>query len=140
MSTQATTDPAARPRRILVVDDERDAADALRVLLETGGDVVQAVYSGRSALDAARAEPPDLIVCDVLMPGMDGHAVARAVRETPSLKGTVLIALTGQGSREAVARCRAAGYDGYLLKPIRYQIMKELIDALCPRKPWANEA
>ena len=124
--------PKTRPRRILVVDDERDAADALRLLLELEGDDVRAAYSAPAALAEARRDPPELVICDITMPGMDGHAFARSVRADPALRRVVLLALTGHGSREVVARTREAGFDGYLLKPIKHDALRNMIESTCP--------
>jgi PAS domain S-box-containing protein len=107
----------ASSRRVLVVDDNEDAADSLAMLLRTLGHDARAVYDGPSALRAARDSPPDAVIVDLGMPGMDGAETARRLREQLAPRGVVLIALTGWGQEEARRRSREAGLDYHLTKP-----------------------
>ena len=104
-------------RRILVVDDNRDAADGLGMLLEGHGALVEVAYDGRSALDRMAGFQPELVLLDIGMPGMDGYEVARRMRERPEGGAISLIAVTGWGQEQDVARSKDAGFDAHLTKP-----------------------
>ena len=104
--------------RVLVVDDNRDATETLAEVLRLAGHEVEVCYSGAEGLDTAAAWPPDVILCDIGLPGMDGHAVARAVRRNPASAGARLIAMSGYGQDEDRARSIEAGFDAHLTKPI----------------------
>jgi two-component system, chemotaxis family, CheB/CheR fusion protein len=106
------------PGRVLVVDDNRDAADSLVLILGQMGHEVRVCYEGQGALDAARALRPDVVFLDLVMPGMDGYEVARQLRALPECDGARLIALTGYGQPEDLEQSRAAGFDEHLLKPV----------------------
>jgi CheY-like chemotaxis protein len=110
--------PAAPTRlRVLVIEDNCDAADSLKVLLEAYGHAATVAYTGAAGVEAARREPPDVVVCDTGLPGMDGFAVARALRGCPETASARLIALTGYGQEGDRERALAAGFDGHLVKP-----------------------
>ena len=104
-------------RRVLVVDDNHDAADSLGMLLQFLGADVKVVHGGREALDALRDFRPAVVLLDLGMPGMNGLEVARHVRDDPELAGITLVALTGWGQREDRRRTREAGFDYHLVKP-----------------------
>jgi two-component system, sensor histidine kinase len=104
--------------RILVVDDNVDAADSLGIMLSYSGHDVRVVYSGRDALAVTQDFRPDAIILDLGMPGMDGYAVARAVRADPGFQQTRLIALSGYGQLEDRRRTAEAGFDEHLVKPV----------------------
>ena len=104
--------------RVLIADDNRDAADTLCDLLEAGGHVTRVAYDGAAALAIAEAFRPDVALLDIGMPGMDGYDTARAMRTVPGLENVTLAALTGWGAAEDRARSRAAGFDHHLLKPV----------------------
>src|SRR5206468_44590 len=109
--------PAARRLRVLVVEDNRDAADSLRLLLEAYGYQVAVAYSGPDGVRAAREHRPGVVICDIGLPGMDGYRVAEALRGNPATAAARLIALTGYGRDEDRRRARAAGLDERLTKP-----------------------
>ena len=115
------------PRRILVVDDNRDAADTLGALLSTLGATVSVVHSGRAALDAIGSFLPDAVVLDIGMPEMDGYEVARRIRATAQHAGVLLIALTGWGQESDQHRARAAGFDHHVVKPPDVAKLRELL-------------
>jgi CheY-like chemotaxis protein len=129
----ALTEPAAPPTptaqrlRILVVEDNRDAAESLRVLLELLGHEVKVTFSGPEGVAAAAAWKPQAIVCDIGLPGLDGYGVARAVRQTPATAHIRLIALTGYGSDDDRRRAREAGFDFHLVKPAPPEVLEELL-------------
>jgi signal transduction histidine kinase/CheY-like chemotaxis protein len=106
-----------RRLRVLVVEDNRDAADSLRMLLELYGYEVEVAYTGPDGVRAAETYSPEVILCDIGLPGMDGYGVAAAVRRNPTIASVRLIALTGYGQEQDQRRAREAGFDEYLTKP-----------------------
>jgi PAS domain S-box-containing protein len=109
-----------RPLRMLVVDDNHDAASSLAMLLEFDGHTVAMAHNGTSALVAAEAHRPEITLLDLGLPGMDGYEVCRRIRERPWGSRMILVALTGWGLEEDRSRTRAAGFDGHLVKPVNY--------------------
>jgi len=119
--------PSPPRRRVLVVDDNVDAAESLAVLLRLAGQDVRVRHDGAAALDAARADRPDVIFLDIGMPGMDGYEVARRLRGDPALRGAVLVALTGWGQEEDRRRSREAGFDHHIVKPVEPDAVQSLL-------------
>ena len=111
---------AESPLRILVVDDNRDAAQSLSLLLTSEGHTVWLAYDGHTALEIALAERPQVALLDIGLPGMDGYAVARALRQHPALKMAHLIVVSGYGQQEDRERAKTAGFNGYLVKPVNF--------------------
>jgi CheY-like chemotaxis protein len=112
----------AQPRRkIVVVDDNHDAADTTRLLLELAGNRVWVAYDGASGLKLAEEHHPDTMLLDIGMPELDGFEVARRIRRHPDLAAVRLIALTGWGQLEDRRATEAAGFDAHLVKPISMQ-------------------
>jgi CheY-like chemotaxis protein len=110
--------PAAlAPVRVMVVDDNYDAADSLGMLVECLGAEVHVVHDGPAALNALETFNPALVLLDIGMPGMDGYEVARRIRQQPRFQDLTLIALTGWGQDEDRRRSHAAGIDYHLIKP-----------------------
>ena len=109
---------AARRARVLLVEDNRDAAESLSVLLELLGHHVRVVRDGAAALEVATANVPDVMLVDIGLPGMNGYDVARHVRAHPALERVVLVALTGYGDNEHRRRALEAGFDYHLVKPV----------------------
>jgi signal transduction histidine kinase/DNA-binding response OmpR family regulator len=127
----ATEVPAATPPigcRILVVDDNGDAADATSVLLELSGHEVKTVGDGMDALAAAPIFAPDVVLLDIGLPGMDGYEVAVFLRGLPETRSSCLIALTGYGQPADRARAREAGFDHHLTKPADPDELLAVID------------
>jgi signal transduction histidine kinase/ActR/RegA family two-component response regulator len=112
-----TPAPARACRRVLVIEDNIDAADSFREALELDGHEVRVAYNGPEGLVAAREFTPDVVLCDLGLPGTDGYQVARTFRADPALSSVHLIALTGYAMPEDVARAREAGFDQHLAKP-----------------------
>ncbi len=106
------------PRRVLVVDDNVDAALSLSRLLQAAGHEVEAVHDGQAALVNAPRWRPDVILLDIGLPGIDGYEVARRLRAQPETKETTLVALTGYGQDEDRRRSQEAGFDHHLVKPV----------------------
>ena len=113
--------------RILVVDDHRDAARVLGLLLDSLGHEVQTATDGQQALDTMSAFHPDVVFLDIGLPQLDGYEVARRVRSSPELRGTKLIALTGWSHAEDKQRTREAGFDQHLVKPVGVKTLKEVL-------------
>jgi CheY-like chemotaxis protein len=113
--------------RILVVDDNEDAALALSRLLETSGHTVYQAYDGPSSLEAAADHNPDVVLLDIGLPGLDGYEVAKRMRRDPVLAQMRLIALSGYCQEEDRQRSREAGFDHHLAKPTDYQELLALL-------------
>ena len=109
---------AVAPRRILIVDDNADAANSLVMVLTCDGHECEAVYDAGEALERISAFNPNAVLLDIGLPGMDGYEVARRIRQLPQARGVKLIALTGYGQAEDRARALQAGFDDHLVKPI----------------------
>jgi CheY-like chemotaxis protein len=120
---------AARPRRVLVVDDSVDAADMMAELLAGAGCEVCTAYNGTEARQAAGLFQPDIVLLDLSMPGTDGFAVAEYIRRQPWAAATVLAAITGLGQAEDRRRTRAAGFDVHLVKPVGPDALMRLTSA-----------
>ncbi|HQU43031.1 MAG TPA: ATP-binding protein, partial [Pirellulales bacterium] len=114
-------------RRVLVVDDNVDAADSLALLLRCSGQKVEVAYDGASALAQAQASPPDIAFLDLGMPQMDGYQLARAIRSCERLQDIVLVALTGWGQPEDRQRTKASGFDHHLVKPVDVETLRRLL-------------
>ncbi|MGZ8245483.1 PAS domain S-box protein [Methylomagnum sp.] len=122
--------PAVEPgpsRRLLVVDDNRDAADSLALLLDALDYDVRVAYDGSTALDILGAFKPAVVLLDIGMPGMDGYETARRVRRHPAGQDVTLIALTGWGQEEDRRRTQAAGFDHHLVKPVDIERLQSLL-------------
>lgn len=117
----------APPLRVLVVDDNRDAADSLAALLELEGFEARTAHDGREALTTATDWRPDAVVLDIGLPGMDGYQVAAALRARFGRDGLQLVALTGYGQDSDREHARSAGFDRHLVKPVEHE---ELVAAL----------
>ncbi len=110
--------PTAAPAcRVLVVDDNRDAAHSVASFLELGGHEVRTAADGGEALVAAELFGPDVVLLDIGLPVLDGYEVARRLRQLPAGRGLLLLALTGYGQREDRLRTEAAGFDRHFVKP-----------------------
>jgi CheY-like chemotaxis protein len=119
-------EPSANGCRILVVDDNRDAANMLAKFLRLEGNDVQTVHEGQAALEAVRAGPVDVVILDIGLPGMDGYEVARQIRRQPGGERLLLVALTGWGEEEDRRHSKEAGFDHHLVKPVAIDVLKKL--------------
>jgi CheY-like chemotaxis protein len=113
--------------RILVIDDSRDAAHMLKVLLTKIGHQVEAVCDGRQGVEAATQSLPEIVFCDIGMPTMDGYEVAQALRADERTRGAYLVALTGYGEDDDRAKAIDAGFDQHLVKPIGLATLQQAI-------------
>ncbi|MCC2668555.1 MAG: Chemotaxis protein methyltransferase CheR [Armatimonadetes bacterium] len=133
---QAAAPPPAAPPpsavpvglRILVVEDNRDAAETLAEILELDGHKVEVAFSGPAGVEAARRLRPDVVLCDIGLPGMDGYQVAASLRADPALAGMRLIAVTGYGQDEDRRRTREAGFDAHLTKPVEIPALQRVLE------------
>jgi PAS domain S-box-containing protein len=121
---------ALTPKRVLVVDDNRDAAESLGMLLTMLGATVHVSYSGADALQALATHKPSVVLLDIGMPEMDGYEVARRIREQPDFRDVTLIALTGWGQEKDRRRSRRAGFDFHLTKPANVDALETLLVSL----------
>jgi two-component system CheB/CheR fusion protein len=116
----------ARARRVLVIDDDVDSAQMLRDFLALSGHTVEIAHDGAEGLRRAPALSPDVILCDVGLPGMSGYDVAKALRATPGPRA-LLVALTGYGSDENRRCALAAGFDAHVVKPVSPEQLEQLV-------------
>jgi signal transduction histidine kinase len=126
--TPAADPPIGPPRRILVVDDNRDAADSLAALLRLSGHEVSVAHDGRRALDLAASERPAVMLLDIGLPGMDGYEVCRRVRQQ-GLADATIVAMTGYGQDRDRERSKEAGFDSHMVKPVEISAIVKLLAA-----------
>jgi PAS domain S-box-containing protein len=118
------------PRRVLVVDDNIDAARALGLLLERMGHDVQVAHDGLAALEAVRSNRPELVLLDISMPGVDGLGVVRRLRQDPRFQKVPFVAVTGRGTEEDKRASRDAGFDEHLVKPVALESLQRIFATL----------
>jgi PAS domain S-box-containing protein len=122
-----------KPLNVLVVDDNKDAANSLALLLRQAGHDTLTAYSGASALALASENVPDVVLLDLGMPELDGYDVARLIRKKRPLKHVRLIALTGYGRDDDRQRSQEAGFDAHLVKPVEPQKLRDLLATLASK-------
>jgi CheY-like chemotaxis protein len=113
--------------RVIVIEDNLDAAASLRIALELDGHQVRTAFDGPSGIALVHDFKPQIVICDIGLPGMDGYAVAQALRSEDALKGTFLIALSGYALPEDMARSKEAGFDRHLAKPVGLDTLARLM-------------
>lgn len=114
-------------RRVLVVDDNRDSAESLAMLLRLMGHDVRTSYDGQLALEVATAYRPDVVVLDIGLPGLSGLEVCQRLRANPDVGQAVMVAMTGYGQEEDKHRSREAGFDAHLVKPVDLEALQGLL-------------
>ena len=134
--TPTPVDLSHRNRRVLIIEDQADGAQSLREALELCGHQVEVADNGPAGLTRARAFRPEVVLCDIGLPGMDGYAVARAFRADEALKDVFLVALSGYARPDDLLRSAEAGFDQHLAKPPRLDKLEELLSSL--RKKSSN--
>jgi CheY-like chemotaxis protein len=118
-----------RRLRVLVVEDDKDAADSLARLIHLAGHEVDVAYSPHVALDVAEQQGPDVVLLDIGLPRLDGYEVARALRKRPQSKHALIVAVTGFGQESAREASAEAGFDLHLVKPIEVeQLIRTISD------------
>lgn len=121
--------PNGTQLRVLVVDDNDDAADMLTYMLTSWGHIARPAYDGMSALDAAEVFRPDVVLLDLGLPGLDGYAVAERLRTRPWAAQVPIFAVTGRGQDEDRARTRAAGFRGHFVKPVVPETLRDALES-----------
>jgi PAS domain S-box-containing protein len=121
---------ADAPRRILVVDDNRDSARSLAMLLKIGGNETLTAFDGREAVDVATTFRPDVILLDIGLPKLNGFEVAREIRGQAWGKKVLLVALTGWGQDDDRNKSKDAGFDSHLVKPVEYKELTKVLSEL----------
>ena len=119
-----------RQFRVLVVDDNADAAETMSDYLEMSGYASRVVYNGYQALEAVRKFRPEVVFLDIGMPGMNGYEVAGEIRRMPEMAGITLVALTGWGAGTDRVRAHEAGFDHHLTKPASFNAVHALLAGL----------
>ncbi|HSL54416.1 MAG TPA: PAS domain S-box protein [Pyrinomonadaceae bacterium] len=117
-------------RRVLIVDDNRDSADSLAMLMGITGNKTYMAHDGVEAVEAVEKYRPEVVLLDIGLPGLDGHEVCRRVREQPWGKDIIVIALTGWGQEDDRRKSEEAGFNGHLVKPVDYDKLLELLSTL----------
>jgi CheY-like chemotaxis protein len=117
-------------RRIVIVEDNLATAESMRLLLDLAGYEVRVAYNGPDGVRTAEEWAPDVVLCDIGLPGLDGYGVAVALREHPGAASKArLIAITAYGSEEARRRSREAGFELHFVKPVDPNVLLELLAA-----------
>ena len=117
-------------RRVLIVDDNRDSAESLAILLQITGNKTYTAHDGVEAVEAIKKYRPEVVLLDIGLPRLDGHEVCRRVREEPWGKDIVVIALTGWGQEDDRRKSEEAGFNGHLVKPVDYDKLQDLLASL----------
>jgi two-component system CheB/CheR fusion protein len=123
----ATARESMPRHRVLVVEDNVDAAETLREMLLLWDHDVEVVHDGRDGIARAHVFQPDVVLCDIGLPGLDGYAVARALRADPAVSSAFLVAVTGYASPEDARRAVGAGFDLHLGKPVPIEVLEEVL-------------
>ena len=119
--------PQRRGLRVLVVEDHVDSAQMMQLMLELKGHAVRLAHTGPDGVAAALEHRPDVVLCDIGLPGLDGYEVARRLRAEPALRGASLVAITGYGQSDDVRAAREAGFDTHLTKPVEPQRLEAVL-------------
>jgi DNA-binding response OmpR family regulator len=125
--------PAAKARRVLVVDDNQDAADSLAMLLGVRGEEVRIAYDGAKALEVERDFKPDVVLLDIGLPAVSGYDVAERIREKRGNK-VLIVAITGWGQEKDLRRAEDAGIDHHFTKPVDFEALVALIERAAPSR------
>jgi CheY-like chemotaxis protein/anti-sigma regulatory factor (Ser/Thr protein kinase) len=125
---------SARAWRILVVDDNEDAAETLAAVLLMSGHTTKTCHSGPAALEALASFGPEIVLLDIGLPGMDGYEVARRIRGMPEGADLLLVAITGWGGESDRKRTQQAGFDEHLTKPVEFERLESVLAQLAQRQ------
>lgn len=116
--------------RVMIVEDEPHIVESLSFLFAREGFDVRAMDDGAAALEALEAEPPDVLVLDVMLPGLDGFEILRRLRAAPALKSLPVLMLTAKGQRRDREIAEAAGADRFMTKPFSNAELVAAVKAL----------
>lgn len=130
MSKSKVAADTPAPLRILVVDDNYDAAESMTVLLGLFGNEVEMRHDGIAAVEAFTAFKPNVILLDISLPGLDGYGAAEQIRRLPGGAAVALVAMTGHGGAGDMRRSAAAGFDKHLVKPVQPNTLIELLSSI----------
>ncbi len=136
--THEASAPDGRNCSILIIEDNAIGARSMRILLTRLGHTVEATHSGLEGIQLARRLHPDVVLCDIGLPGMDGYAVARALRQESELREIYMVAITGYGQQEDQRRSIEAGFNAHLTKPVDLKNLQRLLNQWTHRKPGEN--
>ena len=126
---------AARPRRVLVADDNVDAAESMAMLLELAGHDVRVVHDGLAAVKVAEAFQPEIVLLDIGMPTLNGYEAARRIRDLDPDRKIRLVAISGYAQQEDRIQSKEAGFDLHLVKPVDTRVLRDFI-----AKPLSSQA
>jgi CheY-like chemotaxis protein len=126
--SQQSNEEKAGSQRILIVDDNKDSAESLAMLLQITGNETSIAYDGQQAVEIIEQQRPNVVLLDIGLPKLSGHDVCRYVRQQPWGKDILMIALTGWGQEEDRRKSEQAGFDGHLVKPVDYEKLMELLN------------
>lgn len=132
MTIRHSAPRTTKSRRILVVDDNRDAAKTLAMLLKLTGNETRVANDGLEAVKSAEEFRPEVVLLDIGLPKLNGYEVARKIREYSWATNIVLVALTGWGQEEDRRKSREAGFDSHLVKPVDFGALNNLLAELLP--------
>jgi CheY-like chemotaxis protein len=121
-------------RRVLVIDDNVDAAKSLSLLLRHLGHVVETAHDGVEAVEVARSFQPTIVFCDIGLPGMDGYEVARRLRALAETKDAAVVALTGYGQDRDRRDADTAGFHVHLLKPLSLETLQDVLETISAKE------
>ena len=127
MASRQNEESPATGRRILIVDDNRDSAASLAMLLETAGNTTHEAYDGPEALEAAEKFRPDVVLLDIGLPKLNGFEVCRRIRAQPWGENMTILAVSGWGQDDDRRKSREAGFDNHLVKPVDYNTLLKLL-------------
>jgi CheY-like chemotaxis protein len=125
---EAERRPRKTGKRILVIEDNRDSADSLRLLLECYGYEVAVAYTGHDGVQATEQYHPDVVLCDIGLPGLDGYGVARRLRANPATAKARLLAVTAYAQDEDRCRSHEAGFEHHLVKPVDPDALRRVLN------------
>lgn len=130
----ADSSAEARRLRVLVIEDNMDVNESIRLILELSGHEVEVAYTGQDGVEVAKTFRPEVVLCDIGLPGeLNGYDVARALRNDPSTSSAHRIALTGYGQDNDQRQAFEAGFEKHLTKPFEPDDIQGLLDGLPPR-------
>ena len=133
VADEQATVSVAHNLRVLIVEDNLDAAEMLDMAVSQLGHVTRLAHDGATAVAVARQFAPDVILLDIGLPVMDGYAVARTLRDLPELSHVYIAAVTGWGQEEDRRKAREAGFDSHFTKPLSPTVLEDVLGTIAPR-------